>query len=31
MSGGPAPFQKRDRSQFLQRLDEIVQRISRSS
>ena len=31
MSGGPAPFQKRDRSQFLQCLDEIVQRISRSS
>lgn len=31
VSGGPAPFQKRDRSQFLQRLDEIIQRISRLS
>jgi hypothetical protein len=28
-TGGPAPFQKRDRSQFLQRLDEIVQAIHR--
>lgn len=28
-TGGPAPFQKRDRSQFLQRLDEIVQAIRR--
>ena len=26
MTGGPAPFTKADRSQFLQRLDEIVQR-----
>lgn len=25
ITGGPAPFKKRDRSQFLQRLDEIVQ------
>ena len=24
-TGGPAPFEKRDRSRFLQRLDEIVQ------
>jgi uncharacterized protein YaiI (UPF0178 family) len=29
-TGGPAPFQKRDRSQFLQRLDEIVQAIRRA-
>ena len=29
ITGGPAPFQKRDRSQFLQRLDEIVQGIRR--
>jgi len=28
-SGGPAPFERRDRSQFLQRLDEIVQAIRR--
>ncbi len=28
-TGGPAPFQRRDRSQFLQRLDEIVQAIRR--
>jgi len=28
-TGGPAPFEKRDRSQFLQRLDEIVQAIRR--
>ena len=28
-SGGPAPFEKRDRSQFLQRLDETVQAIRR--
>ena len=30
ISGGPAPFQKRDRSRFLQRLDEVVQSIRRS-
>jgi len=29
ISGGPAPFAKQDRSQFLQRLDEIVQSIRR--
>ena len=27
-TGGPAPFDKRDRSRFLQRLDEIVQRVA---
>jgi len=27
VTGGPAPFQKRDRSEFLQRLDEIFQGI----
>jgi uncharacterized protein YaiI (UPF0178 family) len=27
MTGGPAPFEKRDRSRFLQRLDEIVQAV----
>jgi uncharacterized protein YaiI (UPF0178 family) len=31
ITGGPAPFEKRDRSQFLQRLDEIIQQISRTS
>lgn len=29
MTGGPAPFQKRDYSQFLQSLDQIVQKIRR--
>jgi uncharacterized protein YaiI (UPF0178 family) len=29
ITGGPAPLEKRDRSQFLQRLDEIVQAIRR--
>jgi uncharacterized protein YaiI (UPF0178 family) len=29
-TGGPAPFSKRDRSQFLQRLDEIIQSVRRS-
>ena len=29
MTGGPAPFQKRDRSRFLHRLDEIVQALRR--
>ena len=27
ITGGPAPFQKRDRSEFLQKLDEIIQKI----
>ncbi len=26
ITGGPAPFEKRDRSNFLQRLDEMIQR-----
>ena len=30
-TGGPAPFDKRDRSRFLQRLDEIVQGVVRTS
>ena len=25
MTGGPAPFEKRDRSRFLQRLDDVIQ------
>jgi uncharacterized protein len=25
LTGGPAPFEKRDRSRFLQRLDEVIQ------
>ena len=25
MTGGPAPFEKRDRSRFLQRLDEVIE------
>jgi len=29
ITGGPAPFDKRDRSTFLQRLDELVQRARR--
>lgn len=29
MIGGPPPFQKRDRSQFLQSLDQIIQQIRR--
>ena len=29
ISGGPAPFSKRDRSQFLQELDKIIQMIKR--
>ncbi len=29
MTGGPAPFQKRDRSRFLHRLDEIIQAMRR--
>ena len=31
MTGGPAPFQKRDRSRFLQSLDQIIQKIRRKS
>ena len=27
ITGGPAPFQKRDRSRFLQRLDDLIQAI----
>jgi hypothetical protein len=30
LTGGPAPFQKRDRSEFLQSLDRIFQRIRRN-
>jgi len=29
-TGGPAPFDKRDRSQFLQRLDQVIQAVRRS-
>lgn len=29
MTGGPPPFQKRDRSQFLQALDQIIQAVRR--
>ncbi len=29
ITGGPAPFEKRDRSRFLQRLDETIQTIRR--
>jgi uncharacterized protein YaiI (UPF0178 family) len=29
MTGGPAPFQKKDRSRFLQKFDEMVQRVRR--
>ena len=29
ITGGPAPFEKRDRSRFLQRLDETIQAIRR--
>jgi uncharacterized protein YaiI (UPF0178 family) len=31
IGGGPPPFQKKDRSRFLQRLDETIQRIRRES
>ena len=31
ITGGPAPFQKRDSSRFLQALDSIIQQIRRSS
>ena len=30
VTGGPAPFEKRDRSVFLQRLDETIQAVRRS-
>jgi uncharacterized protein YaiI (UPF0178 family) len=30
VSGGPPPFQKKDRSRFLQTLDEIVQRVKKA-
>jgi hypothetical protein len=30
ITGGPAPFDKRDRSRFLQRLDETIQAVQRS-
>jgi len=29
-TGGPAPFDKRDRSEFLQRLDQVIQAVRRS-
>ncbi len=31
MTGGPAPFENRDRSRFLHRLDEIIQSIRRKN
>ena len=31
ITGGPAPFEKRDRSRFLQRLDETIQGVRRKS
>ena len=31
LAGGPSPFTKADRSQFLQRLDQIVNRVQRAS
>ncbi|MCZ6778076.1 MAG: DUF188 domain-containing protein, partial [Acidobacteria bacterium] len=31
LTGGPAPFENRDRSRFLHRLDEIVQSIRRKN
>ena len=30
-TGGPAPFSKRDRSQFLQRLDQVIQSVRRGA
>ena len=30
-TGGPAPFAKRDRSQFLQRLDQVIQAVRRTA
>jgi len=31
MTGGPAPFQKKDRSRFLQSLDQMIQKIKRNN
>lgn len=31
ITGGPAPFEKRDRSRFLQRLDEVIRAILREN
>ncbi len=31
VTGGPPPFQKRDRSQFLQGLDQMIQAIKRTA
>jgi len=31
MTGGPTPFQKKDRSRFLQALDQIIQAIKKDS
>lgn len=31
MTGGPAPMGKKDRSRFLQKLDEVIQRIRRAA
>jgi uncharacterized protein YaiI (UPF0178 family) len=31
MTGGPPPFEKKDRSLFLQQLDELVNAIKRSA
>jgi uncharacterized protein len=31
ITGGPAPFDKRDRSRFLQRLDDVIQAAARAS
>jgi uncharacterized protein YaiI (UPF0178 family) len=31
ITGGPAPFDKRDRSRFLQRLDDVIQAVVRAS
>ena len=31
MTGGPAPFEKRDRSRFLQRLDEVIEAAVRTA
>ena len=31
ITGGPAPFDKRDRSRFLQRLDDVIQAAVRAS
>ena len=31
ITGGPAPFEKRDRSRFLQRLDDVIQAVVRAS